>query len=128
MSYHENSPLLVTHNVNHQVEIGSCYLDGVQTTTVCFMCRRYACKAHSRDFLTRELRVGTACGPSCNKLLEEVDYTTTNLGPVCLEHYQPLQPKPAGFPTRKCTTCGKAVASIVLVFILVTGIVIAVNH
>lgn len=107
MSYNERSALLIQHSVQQQVEIGSCYVDGVQTAEHCFVCKRYACKAHRRDCYSWEER----SIKFCDKLVEQQDYTRTLLGVVCLEHYR-ADPKPEGFPKRRCTPCGKIFCAI----------------
>jgi hypothetical protein len=102
MSYHERSPLLITHDVRQQVDIGSCYLDGVQTSENCVICLRYACKAHRTDLFTWQ-KSDTS---QCDRFITVEDYSQLHLGVACLDHSK-REPKPTGFPKRQCTLFGK---------------------
>lgn len=118
----ERQPILVNHYV--QVDTGRCYLDGTATQTVCFVCNRYACKAHSTNCRTHEVTGWIEYGCGCIQMQR---VKATDLGPVCLDHKNSGDPVPPGYPKYQVALWAKIVFPLVFI-VLAIAIIVTATH
>lgn len=118
----ERQPILVSHTV--QVDTGRCYSDGTPTQTVCFVCRRYACKAHSINLRTHEVGEWREHGYGC---IQYQRVHVHDLGLVCLDHKDAGDPCPPGYPKFRMALWAKIVFPVACVMLLIAAIVVSIH-